>query len=225
MIDENMRPFIIYRCVIGSRAYGLQTESSDTDLRGCYLPPARMTWSLAKPPEQLLDDESQECYWELEKFLRLALRSNPNALECLHSPLVEHATPVAEELLSLKDQFASRLAFNTYLGYADAQFRRLESKSKADGPNWRHAMHLVRLLICGLSLIESGKVRVDVSEHRDLLLSIKNEDLSWGEVNDLRQIYSGRMEEALPGSPLPELPDDAAISDFLIRARRSMVDV
>jgi predicted nucleotidyltransferase len=32
---------VIYRCVIGSRAYGLATDESDTDRRGCYLPPAK----------------------------------------------------------------------------------------------------------------------------------------------------------------------------------------
>ena len=30
---------VIYRCVIGSRAYGLETEESDVDYRGIYLPP------------------------------------------------------------------------------------------------------------------------------------------------------------------------------------------
>ncbi|AQS70339.1 hypothetical protein B1H29_28720 [Streptomyces pactum] len=29
--------------------------------------------------------------WELERFCELALRAKPNILECLHSPLVEHA--------------------------------------------------------------------------------------------------------------------------------------
>src|SRR5689334_8865066 len=29
-----LEDFIIYRCVIGSRAYGLDTDESDTDLRG-----------------------------------------------------------------------------------------------------------------------------------------------------------------------------------------------
>jgi len=44
---------VIYRCVIGSRAYGLDDEQSDTDRRGLYLPKAEMHWSLYGVPEQL----------------------------------------------------------------------------------------------------------------------------------------------------------------------------
>ena len=32
--------FVIYRCVVGSKAFGLDDENSDTDWRGIYLPPA-----------------------------------------------------------------------------------------------------------------------------------------------------------------------------------------
>jgi hypothetical protein len=39
----------------------------------------------------------------------VALKANPNVLECLYSPLVEAATPLAEELLALRGIFLSRL--------------------------------------------------------------------------------------------------------------------
>src|SRR5262245_50729094 len=43
---------VIYRCVVGSRAYGLDDDDSDTDRRGVYLPPAELHWSLYGVPEQ-----------------------------------------------------------------------------------------------------------------------------------------------------------------------------
>jgi hypothetical protein len=86
--QSDLYQFVIYRCIVGSRAYGLEEESSDVDRRGIYLPPASLQWSLLGVPEQLERQETQECYWELEKFLRLALRANPNVLECLYTPLV-----------------------------------------------------------------------------------------------------------------------------------------
>ena len=91
---------VIYRCVIGSQAYGLADAASDVDRRGIYLPTADLHWSLYGVPEQLENDETQEAYWELQKFLVLALKANPNVLECLYTPLVEKATPLAEELLA-----------------------------------------------------------------------------------------------------------------------------
>ena len=79
--NASLADHIILRCVIGSRAYGLDEAGSDTDRRGIYLPPADRHWSLAGVPEQLEDDDAQECYWELQKFLTLALkRAFPNSL-------------------------------------------------------------------------------------------------------------------------------------------------
>ena len=120
-------------CVVGSRAYGLDGPGSDTDRRGIYLPPADLHWSLYGVPEQLENPESQECYWELQKFLDLALKANPNVLECLWTPLVEHTTPVAEALLAMRASFLSKLVYTTYNGYVLSQFKRMEQ----DLPMWR----------------------------------------------------------------------------------------
>lgn len=88
VFEPDLREYIIYECIVGSRAYGLDHEGSDTDRRGVYLPPADLEWSLYGVPEQLEYRDSEECYWELQKFLVLALKANPNILECLFTPLV-----------------------------------------------------------------------------------------------------------------------------------------
>ena len=93
---SNLFERVIYRCVIGSQAYGLADDESDIDHRGIFLPPADLHWSLYGVPDQLENDETQEAYWELQKFLVLALKANPNVLECLYTPMVEKATPLAE---------------------------------------------------------------------------------------------------------------------------------
>src|SRR6516162_3600359 len=108
---------VIYRCVIGSQAYGLADAESDVDRRGIYLPAADLHWSLYGVPEQLENHETQEAYWELQKFLVLGLKANPNVLECLFTPMVEKATPLAEELLAMRSIFLSRMVYQTYNGY------------------------------------------------------------------------------------------------------------
>jgi hypothetical protein len=112
--EPDLSPYVIYRCVVGSRAYGLHGDDSDTDRRGICLPPAELHWSLECVPEQLENEATQECYWEVGKFLDLALRGNPNVLECLYTPLVEHATPLARELLDMRRGFLSQLAYQTF---------------------------------------------------------------------------------------------------------------
>src|SRR5438105_12401903 len=96
---------VIYRCVIGSQAYGLADAESDVDRRGIYLPTADLHWSFYGVPEQLENHDTTEAYWELQKFLVLALKANPNVLECLYTPLVEKATLLAEEILGMKTIF------------------------------------------------------------------------------------------------------------------------
>ena len=105
--------------MVGSRAFGLNTEESDIDRRGIYLPPAELHWSLYGVPEQLENDATEEVYWELQKFLILAIKANPNVLECLFTPLVEKTTPLADELLAMRTAFLSRLVYQTYNGYGN----------------------------------------------------------------------------------------------------------
>jgi uncharacterized protein len=105
--DGDLHQYVIYRCVVGSRAYGLDDNQSDTDVRGIYLPPAALHWSLAGIREQL-DHATQTCFWELEKFLTLALKANPNVLECLYTPLVQYATPLAHKWLTSFPLYAAQ---------------------------------------------------------------------------------------------------------------------
>src|SRR5262249_2709165 len=139
--EQDLGPYVIYRCVVGSRAYGLSGEGSDTDRRGFFLPPADLHWSLQGVPEQLESPATEECYWELGKFLELALRANPNVLECLYTPLVEHATPLALELRAQRAAFLSKLVYQTFNGYVLSQFKKLEQDLRSRGAiRWKHVM-------------------------------------------------------------------------------------
>ncbi|MBX3119929.1 MAG: nucleotidyltransferase domain-containing protein [Fimbriimonadaceae bacterium] len=222
---ETLHSRIVYRCVIGSHAYGLDTDASDTDIRGCFLPPASMHWSLDGVPEQLENDERQECFWEFGKFVKLALQNNPNVLECLFTPLSEPIGPVGKRLVQARDAFPSKLAHGRYRGYVEDQMRRLDNKLKASGEiKWRHAMHMIRLLISGLDLMETGRVRVDVSEHRDELLAIRAGQVSWELVLARADELSRKLDEAYNTTSLPAQPDYALVNNLLLQARREALD-
>ena len=215
---------IIYRCVIGSRAYGLDDADSDTDRRGIYLPPAELHWSLVGVPEQLENEAAQECYWELQKFITLALKANPNILESLYTPLVEFATPLAQELLAMRDRFLSKQVYETYQGYVQSQFRRLEMDLRTRGQiRWKHAMHLIRLQIAGTQVLKEGTIQVDMSTYRDRLMQIKYGQMAWQEVEKWQTELALEFDAAFATTKLPDQPDSAWANSFLIRARRSAV--
>jgi uncharacterized protein len=219
--DFDLYDYIIYSCVVGSRAYGLDEDASDVDRRGIYLPPAEMHWSLYGVPEQLENKSTEECYWELQKFLTLALKANPNVLECLYTPLVERATPLARELLEMRSAFLSKLIYQTYNGYVLSQFKKLEQDLRNRGQiRWKHAMHLIRLLLEGISVLKSGFLPVRVDEHREHLLAIRRGEAPWDEVNAWRLSLHKDFDTAFANTQLPERPDYEKVNVFLIHARR-----
>lgn len=223
---------IVYRCIIGSRAYGLDTETSDTDRRGFFLPPADVFWSLEGVPEQVEKEESQgdrrelrveECYWEVAKFLWLALRANPQVLECLNTKLVEHATPLVKELLDMREVFTTKLVAETCDAYATSQLKKIEQDERRGQIKWKHAMHLIRILMLGLDALREGAVRIEVGEHRERLLAIKRGEVPWAEVARWRGELHEAYGPALRATRLPDLPDTKRVNDWLLRARRSVL--
>lgn len=225
-LDElDLNQFVIYRCVVGSKAFGLDDEDSDTDRRGIYLPPARLHWSLSGVPEQLENKETEECYWELAKFLTLALKANPNILECLNTPLIEFADETARELLDIRRIFYSKLIYQTYNGYVLSQFKKIEQDLRNAGAmRPKHAMHLIRLLLQGIEILRSGELNVKVDEHREKLLAIKSGAMNWEEINVWRLELHQKFDAAHTATKLPERPDYELANKFLIKARRVMLD-
>lgn len=221
---NNLLDHVIYRCIVGSRAYGLEVAESDIDRRGIYLAPADRHWSIYGVPEQLENQDTQECYWELQKFIIMALKANPNILECLYTPLTELVTPMARELLNQKEIFLSKLVYQTFNGYVLSQFSKLNRHIKNHGQiKWKHAMHLLRLLLSGITILRQGFVPVRVDNHREQLLAIRRGEMDWSEVEAWRLGLHKEFDAAFATTRLPEQPDYAAADEFLIKARRSMV--
>jgi uncharacterized protein len=216
---------VIYRCVVGSRAYGLEGADSDTDRRGIYLPPAELHWSLYGVPEQLENEATQEAYWEIQKFIVLALKANPNVLECLYTPLVETKTPLADELLQLRSLFLSRLVYQTYNGYVMSQFKKMQADIRNQGQvKWKHVMHLIRLLLSGIVVLREGYVPVRVDQHREQLLAIRRGDIPWADVEHWRLSLHREFDAAFEHTRLADRPDYERANAFLIKARHTAVN-
>ncbi|MFI9426349.1 DNA polymerase beta superfamily protein [Streptomyces achromogenes] len=217
-----VRDHTVYACVMGSRAFGLATDASDTDRRGVFLAPTPLFWRFDKPPTHVEGPGEERFSWELERFCELALRGNPNILECLHSPLVEHVDDTGRELLSLRGAFLSRQAYDTFTRYALGQRKRLDADVRTTGaPRWKHAMHLLRLLTSARDLLRTGELRIGVGGLREPLLEVRRGEVPWARVEAWMVRLAGEAEEALRVSPLPAEPDRARVEAFLHRARRA----
>jgi hypothetical protein len=164
-------------------------------------------------------------YWELEKFLKLALKANPNVLETLWTPLVLHADEAAQRLREMREVFLTRYLYKTYSGYVLSQFRRMANAHAKTGKyKAKHAMHLIRLLYSGIEALRSGQIRIDVGEHREELLAIKSGALTFEQARDRALELDREFQEAYRRTTLPERPDYRRVDEFLIWARRRVVD-
>jgi predicted nucleotidyltransferase len=76
---------LIFEAITGSKSYGLDTPTSDTDIRGVYVVPKAMYYSL-EYPEQVSNETNDVVYYELRRFMELLFKNNPNIMEMLGVP-------------------------------------------------------------------------------------------------------------------------------------------
>ena len=213
----------VYACVMGSRAFGLATESSDTDRRGVYLAPTPLFWGFEKPPTHVEGPREEEFSWELERFCQLALRANPTILECLHSPLVERIDGTGRELLALRDAFLSRQVHRTFAGLrrraAQAAAGRRTAARRAPLET-RHASAAA----AGLLARSAPYGRAHAGRRRGPGGAAGGPARRGGVGVRWSAGWRRLAEEAeaaVSGSPLPAEPDRGRVADFLFRARRA----
>ncbi len=96
---------IIFECISGSRAYGLDTPTSDTDIRGVFVLPKSTYYSLDYI-DQINDETNDIVYYELQKFISLCSKNNPNILELLN---------VSEDCILYKDPLFDKIKLETFL--------------------------------------------------------------------------------------------------------------
>src|SRR5574343_74283 len=128
----NYKDTILISHVAGSKAYGTNIATSDTDVRGIFTAPKK---SILTPfyPIREVTGEGEDCkYYELNNYMKLYLEMNPNILETLwidKSSIID-ATPEYWKLREVgQTLLTSKVAF-TFSGYAMAQLKRIKGHNK-----------------------------------------------------------------------------------------------
>ena len=94
----------------------------------------------------------------------------------------------------------------------------------------KHAMHLIRLYLMCLDILEKEEINTYRENERDFLLSIRNgafqnEDGTYKkDFFDLVSDYEKRMEYAKKNTSLPVHPDMKVVEDFVISVNRRAID-
>ncbi len=127
--DLKDRNLIILECISGSRAYGLNTPTSDTDIKGVFILPKEEYYGLDYIP-QISNSTNDIVYYEFGRFMELLSVNNPNILELLNTPkesiLIKH--PIFEEINS--DLILSKLCKDTFGKFAVSQIKKAKGLKK-----------------------------------------------------------------------------------------------
>ena len=228
---QDMKDDLILVGLSGSHSYGTNIESSDIDIRGVRFNSVDTVLGL-KQPGQYISPDTDTTIYDLNKAIPLWAQCNPNMLEILGLNEedkiywnIDGAT-----LESCADMFLSKDAVkNAFGGYARSQLKRLQNGERNDGHSikktdaalCKHAMHVVRLLLMGIEILQTGKINTRRSDSElEFLMEIRNgEYLKNGkmvsEFYTLTNVLDGSLNTAYESSKLPDKPDWDKINKLL----------
>ncbi len=150
---------ILFEAISGSQAYGLATPESDTDIKGVFYLPKEMFYA-NQFIDQVSNDSNDIVYYEIGKYIELLVKNNPNILELLCTP--EQHVLYKHPLMDLVNpqDFLSKLAKETFAGYAMTQVK----KAKGLNKKFNNPVAEERLTALDFCFVLSGKGTVPLSD-------------------------------------------------------------
>ncbi|MFP9115276.1 DNA polymerase beta superfamily protein [Flavobacterium sp. RHBU_3] len=124
--DNNL---ILFEAIAGSKSFGLDTPTSDTDIKGVFYMAKELFYGMEYIP-QISNETNDVVYYEIGRYIELLSKNNPNILELLASPTdcILYKHPVMERIV-LTD-FLSKLCKDTFAGYAATQIKKARGLKK-----------------------------------------------------------------------------------------------
>jgi hypothetical protein len=127
----------IFRCIVGSQAYGTNVEGSDIDIKGVYIEDEDKVLGFGYCEQYEVGKD--ECYYEIRRFLQLLETANPTVLEMLYVPedCILEISDEFREVVKIRDLFLTKKCLNSFGGYAVAQIKKARGLEKK--MNWENS--------------------------------------------------------------------------------------
>ncbi len=228
---------LVHLFIGGSELHGAKVgQTDDTDLYGVYIedPESALglssrdhfVWSTAGNDRRNGPDDVDVTLYSLRKWAVMAATGNATALHFLFADPRDVNPRTWRKIQKSKSVFLSRTSAKQFLGFADAQFKRLTGEKGSGkkgqrleyigkfGYDTKAAMHGLRLLYECMELMEHGRITLPRPE-KDLLIEVRSGSWTFERVLQHAQRLFKDVEDAVAKSPLPEKVDRAAISRLI----------
>ena len=155
---NGIRPFQVdthYECIMGSFAYGVSSDMSDTDVYGFYSPPLEQVLphiggyihGFGDPPHmdntyqkhhiKVDDREYDIALTSIVPFFNLIMKNNPNLIDSIFVPArcVIHMDDVGRVVRDNRRKFLHKGIHSKLMGYAYSQLHKIATKKPDEGSN------------------------------------------------------------------------------------------
>lgn len=247
MTKDEAESRTILRCTVGSTAHGVNVQDGleDYDEMGVCIERMSDAFGVGVPFEQFIYRTAVEregrmdarsvagdtdlVIYSLRKWARLALNGNPTILLPVFAPVVS-SNALGEQLRALAPAIVSKQAGHALLGYLRAQRGRLtgeRGQKRVNRPelieqfgfDTKYAMHMLRLGMQGVELLDTGRLQLPMVEHERVFLR----DVRSGVYTEAYCVEASRDIEAklvtlMRTAPLQEEPDTDVVNRWMQRA-------
>lgn len=221
---------VLFKTIVGSNLYGLNTPTSDVDFRGFGFPDVDEMIGLRKCEQEEnknLDEEGT--IYALTKYFHLLIKGNPTILEVAFADRKFHQVSTVEgrEICEfVKAHFLTKHLFKPFNAYFLAMQRDINKlKTSGDrlelikkfGYDTKAASHCVRLGYQCYDIMKQGHFNPTLQgQQQENCFAIKQGKWTLSAVNSLIEIINHDMYEAYVDSNLPKAPDFSLVNQFLV---------
>jgi predicted nucleotidyltransferase len=239
-----------YLTIMGSYAYGVNTEDSDFDVYGFCIPPKNMIfphldgeivgfgrqkkkfeqWHM--PHLKVKEQEYDFTVYSIVKYFSLCMENNPNMIDSLYTPhnLVIFSTKIGDMVRENRDLFLHKGVYHKLKGYAYSQLHLMKTKNPQEGSkrydNIQEYGYDTKYAYHVIRLIDECE---QILETHTLDLQRNNEQLKAirkGEIKEeeIRKIFAEKeiyLAKLYETSTLRYSPDEDAIKSLLLKCLES----
>lgn len=240
-----LRDNLAYETMMGSVAYGVSTDTSDTDVYGICLPPKDVVFPHLKGEilgfgTQLKRFEQYQEHgishdgkvWDftvfgIVKFFQLAMENNPNIIDSIFTPrrCVLSSTQVGELIRERRREFLHKGAWHKFKGYAYAQLNKIKTKtpsadSKRAESYEEHGYdtkfaYHVVRLLLEVEML-LGEHDIDLERHREQMKAVRRGEWSLDKLVEWAATKEKDLESLYASSTLPHRSDEPTVKKLLL---------
>lgn len=124
---------LLIEYIRGSVSYGLDTPESDKDSGGIYICSIKELLGYNTYKEEIADSKNDNKWYELNKFISLLVKANPNILEALFVDdnfIIGEIHPIMKYLREHRNMFLTKQCFISFYKYAESQIYKARGLNK-----------------------------------------------------------------------------------------------